>query len=116
MPTPNRQGINLLEAVLGSLLGLLAYWALLQFPGSLLREALRLPGQVMVHNGVAPWLRQLGATFPDLAATALAHALCGVPFALFGAAVLVRERGWAAALGIGLGFGLLLALMIVWAF
>jgi hypothetical protein len=116
MPTPNRQDINWLEAGLGSLLGLLAYWGLLQFPGRLLQEALRLPGQWLVHERIAPALRQLGASFPDLAAVGLAHALCAVPFALFGAAVLVRNRGWAAALGVALGFGLMLALMLVWAF
>jgi hypothetical protein len=116
MPTPDRQDINWLEAVLGSLLGLLAYWGLLQFPGSLLREALRLPGRLLVYDGILPALSRLGAPLPELAAAGLAHALCAVPFALFGAAVLVRERGWVAALGLALGFGLLLALMIAWAF
>jgi hypothetical protein len=116
MPTPKRQDFNWLEALLGSLLGALAYWGLLQFPGRLLQEALRLPGQWLVYERVAPALRQLGASFPDLAAAGMAHALCTVPFALLGAAVLLRDRGWVAALGLALGFGLLLALMVVWAF
>jgi hypothetical protein len=116
MPTPQRQEINWLEAVFGTILGLFAYWALLQFPGVLLQEALRLPGQWLVYERVAPALARLGAVLPELATAAMAHSLCAVPFALFGAAVLARERGWAAALGLALGFGLLLALMIVWAF
>lgn len=116
MPTPERREINWLEAILGSIVGGVAYWGLLQFPGRLLQSALRLPGRWLIYGQLATALERMDASLPDLAAFVLAHSLCLVPFALFGTAVLVRDRGWAATLGIGLFFGLMLALMLVWAF
>jgi hypothetical protein len=116
MPTPERHEINWLEAVLGSVLGGFAYWALLQFPGRLLQAALRLPGQWLVYDGLGPALARMGVSVNEIAAAGLAHSLCLVPFALFGAAILVRERGWVITMGLALALGLMLALMIVWRF
>jgi hypothetical protein len=114
LKTPDNRDRPWTISFFGMLVGAVFYWGLLQFPGMVLQGALRLPGRLVIGQGLEPLLGTAGVALPELVAVTLGHLLCIVPFAALGAAVFARERIWATVVGLVLAFALGLAMIFVW--
>jgi hypothetical protein len=116
LTTPDNRNYPYGAALVGMVLGAAFYWGLLQFPGAVLQETLRLPGKVLVVRGLVPALSDAGTVLPPLVVTTISHLLCLIPMVVLGAAVFARERIWATVVGLVLLFLFALALIFVWRF